>query len=77
MLVATDVAARGLDIPSVELVLHYDVPNDAEAFLHRSGRTGRAGKTGSAIILFRDSETRFVGQILRQTKVCVCVGGGG
>ena len=77
VLVATDVAARGLDIPSVELVLHYDVPNDAEAFLHRSGRTGRAGKTGSAIILFRDSETRFVGQILRQTKVGVRGVGGG
>ena len=69
MLVATDVAARGLDIPSVELVLHYDVPQDAEAFLHRSGRTGRAGKTGTAVILFRDSETRSVGQILKQTKV--------
>ncbi|KAG1674673.1 hypothetical protein FOA52_007197 [Chlamydomonas sp. UWO 241] len=66
-LVATDVAARGLDIPSVELVAHYDVPLDAESFLHRSGRTGRAGKTGTALILFTDREQRSVGQILKAT----------
>jgi ATP-dependent RNA helicase DDX21 len=69
VLVATDVAARGLDIPSVELVVHYDVPQDAEAFLHRSGRTGRAGRTGNAVILFKESESRAAGQILQQTKV--------
>mmetsp|Transcript_5481 Transcript_5481/g.16615 ORF Transcript_5481/g.16615 Transcript_5481/m.16615 type:complete len:432 (-) Transcript_5481:756-2051(-) len=68
VLVATDVAARGLDIPSVDLVMHYDVPQDAESFLHRSGRTGRAGKTGTAAILFTAREARSVGQILRQTK---------
>lgn len=69
ILVATDVAARGLDIPNVDLVIHYDVPQDAEAFLHRSGRTGRAGKTGSALILHTDRESREVGMILKQTKV--------
>ena len=69
ILVATDVAARGLDIPSVDLVVHYDVPQDAEAFLHRSGRTGRAGKTGSALILYTDREAKDVGFILKQTKV--------
>lgn len=69
VLVATDVAARGLDIPSVDLVVHYDVPQDSESFLHRSGRTGRAGKTGTALILFTDREVRSVGQILKSTKV--------
>uniref|UniRef100_A0A6S8LJW3 RNA helicase n=1 Tax=Dunaliella tertiolecta TaxID=3047 RepID=A0A6S8LJW3_DUNTE len=69
VLVATDVAARGLDIPSVDLVLHYDVPQDNEAFLHRSGRTGRANKTGTAVVLFTDKETRTLGLILKATKV--------
>lgn len=58
VLIATDVAARGLDIANVDLVLHYDMPNDAEAFLHRSGRTGRAGKKGKAIVLFNERERR-------------------
>lgn len=51
VLVATDVAARGLDIPSVDMVLHYDVPVDNEAFLHRSGRTGRAGEAAAVLAL--------------------------
>ena len=58
VLIATDVAARGLDIANVDLVLHYDMPNDAEAFLHRSGRTGRAGKKGKAIVIFSERERR-------------------
>ena len=62
-------AARGLDIPNVDLVVHYDVPQDNEAFLHRSGRTGRAGKTGTAVVLFTDRESRALGLILRATKV--------
>ena len=68
VLVATDVAARGLDIPSVDLVAHFDVPLDAESFLHRSGRTGRAGKTGTAVVLFTDRESRDIGRILKSTK---------
>jgi superfamily II DNA/RNA helicase len=51
-LVATDVAARGLDVPSVDLVLQYDVPAKVEPFLHRSGRTGRAGNQGTCVVLF-------------------------
>ncbi|KAJ7977779.1 DEAD-box ATP-dependent RNA helicase [Quillaja saponaria] len=47
VLVATDVAARGLDIPNVDLIIHYELPNDPETFVHRSGRTGRAGKEGT------------------------------
>jgi ATP-dependent RNA helicase RhlB len=51
MLVATDVAARGLDIEALELVVNYDVPEDAESYVHRIGRTARAGKAGKAITL--------------------------
>ncbi|GMI79412.1 embryo defective 1138 [Hibiscus trionum] len=60
VLVATDVAARGLDIPNVDLVIHYELPNDAETFVHRSGRTGRAGKEGSAILMYTNSQRRTV-----------------
>jgi ATP-dependent RNA helicase DeaD len=51
VLVATDVAARGLDLPSVALVVHADLPNDKEVLQHRNGRTGRAGRKGTAVVL--------------------------
>jgi len=51
LLVATDVAARGLDIDGVDVVVHYDPPEDHKAYLHRSGRTARAGETGVAVSL--------------------------
>ncbi|XP_008804703.2 LOW QUALITY PROTEIN: DEAD-box ATP-dependent RNA helicase 53-like [Phoenix dactylifera] len=60
ILIATDVAARGLDIPNVDLVLHYELPNTSELFVHRSGRTGRAGKKGSAILIYTNEQTRAV-----------------
>lgn len=66
VLIATDVAARGLDIPSVDLVVHYDMPQDSESFLHRSGRTGRAGNKGRAIVMYSPAEGRALGQILQQ-----------
>ncbi|XWS64383.1 hypothetical protein CRYUN_Cryun05aG0000200 [Craigia yunnanensis] len=65
VLVATDVASRGLDIPNVDLVIHYELPNDAETFVHRSGRTGRAGKEGSAILMYTNSQRRTVRSLQR------------
>ncbi|KAI3736467.1 hypothetical protein L6452_16009 [Arctium lappa] len=60
VLVATDVAARGLDVPNVDLVIHYELPNDSEIFVHRSGRTGRAGKKGKAILIHSSHQLRDV-----------------
>ncbi|KAK4424474.1 DEAD-box ATP-dependent RNA helicase 3, chloroplastic [Sesamum alatum] len=65
VLVATDVAARGLDIPNVDLVIHYELPNDPETFVHRSGRTGRAGKQGTAVLMFTSSQRRTVKSLER------------
>ena len=52
VLLASDIAARGIDIPNVEVVINYDVPNNSEEYIHRVGRTGRAGKTGLAISFY-------------------------
>ncbi|ONK65209.1 uncharacterized protein A4U43_C07F34800 [Asparagus officinalis] len=60
ILIATDVAARGLDIPNVDLIIHYELPNTSEIFVHRSGRTGRAGKKGSAILIYTNEQRRAV-----------------
>ncbi len=68
VLVATDVAARGLDIPAVDLVVHYELPRDPEAFLHRSGRTGRAGRSGTAIAMYTGREIGYFKRILRETE---------
>ncbi len=56
VLVATDVAARGLDIKSLQMVINYELPHDPEIFLHRIGRTGRAGETGLALSLYTEAE---------------------
>jgi superfamily II DNA/RNA helicase len=58
VLVATDVAARGIDIPDIELVVQHHFPHDTESYVHRSGRTGRAGRSGKAIVLFTQREER-------------------
>ncbi|KAG9136039.1 hypothetical protein Leryth_025855 [Lithospermum erythrorhizon] len=65
VLVATDVAARGLDVPNVDLVIHFELPNSSESFVHRSGRTGRAGKKGSAILIYSPEQFRDVKGIER------------
>jgi len=56
VLVATDTAARGLDIPDLEWVIHFELANDHQSYLHRSGRTGRAGKTGTSIVMITEDE---------------------
>ncbi|CEL12341.1 Cold-shock DEAD box protein A [Candidatus Portiera aleyrodidarum] len=58
ILVATDIAARGLDFPSITHVINYDIPNDKEAYIHRIGRTGRAGRVGTAITFVNRTELR-------------------
>ena len=60
VLVATDVAARGLDVERIGLVVNYDVPFDSEAYVHRIGRTGRAGRSGEAILFLTPRERRFL-----------------
>jgi len=60
MLVATDVAARGLDVSDVTHVINYSIPEEAEAYLHRSGRTGRAGKAGISISIIHSKQLRFI-----------------
>ncbi|MFD0672869.1 DEAD/DEAH box helicase [Cohnella sp. GCM10027633] len=64
-LVATDVAARGIDIDSITHVINYDMPQDNESYVHRSGRTGRAGKEGKAISFALPSEDKFLASIER------------
>ena len=67
LLIATDVAARGLDVDHVSHVVNFDVPSDAEAYVHRIGRTGRAGRTGVAITLAEPREHRLLRNIERLT----------
>ena len=67
--VATDVAARGIDLPSVSLVIHVEIPRDAESLQHRSGRTGRAGRKGTAVLVVPFSRRRRVEQMLRNAKI--------
>jgi superfamily II DNA/RNA helicase len=68
-LVATDVAARGLDIEGVDAVIHYEPATDARTYLHRSGRTGRAGRTGLAVTLMLWNEELQVRSLLRRLKL--------
>src|SRR5215218_829563 len=67
--VATDVAARGIDLPSVSLVVHVELPRDAEALQHRSGRTGRAGRKGTAVLIVPYQKRRRVEGMLRGARI--------
>ncbi len=68
ILVATDVAARGLDVERISHVVNYDIPYDTEAYIHRIGRTGRAGRTGDAILFVQPRERRMLNAIERATR---------
>ena len=68
ILVATDVAARGLDVDRISHVINYDVPYDTEAYIHRIGRTGRAGRSGEAILFIAPRERRMLSVIERATR---------
>ncbi|PCG10193.1 DEAD/DEAH box helicase [Sphingomonas ginsenosidimutans] len=67
--VATDVAARGIDLPTLSLVVHVELPRDAEVLQHRSGRTGRAGKKGTAVLLVPYPRRRRVEMMLRGARI--------
>jgi ATP-dependent RNA helicase DeaD len=67
--VATDVAARGIDLPTLSLVIHVEIPRDAQALQHRSGRTGRAGKKGTAILIVPFTRRKRVDAMLKRAKI--------
>ncbi|MEH6393409.1 DEAD/DEAH box helicase [Pseudoalteromonas sp.] len=68
IVIATDVAARGLDVDRLSLVINYDIPQDSEAYVHRIGRTGRAGRTGKAILFVKHNERYLLKNIIRHTN---------
>ena len=70
IVVATDVAARGLDVQRISLVFNYDIPCDTESYVHRIGRTGRAGRPGSAILFVSPREMRMLRAISRDSTCC-------
>ena len=67
--IATDVAARGIDLPGLELVIHADLPSNSETLLHRSGRTGRAGKKGTSVLIVPPAEFKKAQRLLQGAKV--------
>jgi ATP-dependent RNA helicase DeaD len=71
LLVATDIAARGLDIEHVTHVINYDVPDSSETYVHRIGRTGRVGRTGRAVTLVTPSQRNEIGRIERDVKTTI------
>lgn len=71
ILIATDVAARGLDVERISLVVNYDIPMDAESYVHRIGRTGRAGRAGRALLFVENRERRLLRNIERTMKITI------
>lgn len=71
ILIATDVAARGLDVDRISLVVNYDIPMDSESYVHRIGRTGRAGRAGRALLFVENRERRLLRNIERIMKLTI------
>ncbi|UDG79806.1 DEAD/DEAH family ATP-dependent RNA helicase [Candidatus Steffania adelgidicola] len=71
ILIATDVAARGLDVNRISLVVNYDIPMDSESYVHRIGRTGRAGRAGRALLFVENRERRLLRNIERIMKLTI------
>lgn len=71
IILATDVAARGLDVERISHVINYDLPHDSESYVHRIGRTGRAGRSGKAILLVTPRERRSFGFVEKDTKTTI------
>ncbi|WP_193015687.1 DEAD/DEAH family ATP-dependent RNA helicase [Proteus sp. FME41] len=71
ILIATDVAARGLDVDRISLVVNYDIPMDSESYVHRIGRTGRAGRAGRALLFVDSRERRLLRNIERTMKMTI------
>jgi superfamily II DNA/RNA helicase len=69
LLIATSVAARGLDVKELELVVNYDVPNHYEDYVHRVGRTGRAGRKGSAVTFISEEEERYAPDLVKALEL--------
>jgi len=72
--VATDVAARGIDLPELDLVIHAELPRDSETLLHRSGRTGRAGRKGTSVLLVPHPRRRMAERLIGAAKVAATWG---
>lgn len=71
ILIATDVAARGLDVERISLVVNYDIPMDSESYVHRIGRTGRAGRAGRALLFVENRERRLLRNIEHTMKIAI------
>src|SRR5262249_40898350 len=75
ILVATDIAARGIDVPGISHVINYELPNEPESYVHRIGRTARAGAAGAALSFCDQSERLYLKDIEKLTRVALAVAG--